>query len=267
MFGPAQVRYSWAMWMPRWFGKSSPEVEAALSRVRIFSALRRRDLRKLASACLLRHYAAGESMIEEGTTGLGLFIITAGRVEVFMAHENGRVPLAVLGEGDVLGEMALLDDRPRSASAAALEATDCLLLSRDRFRTLLRRRPRIAWPIVPSLVGRVRDLQTQLLDRASSRPPSDDSSSPDAEPALAEPEPVPAAPAEAEAVSAGTAGAPAPRPVEAVDGGQPAPDVLRAPYALMMTGAVGFGESLRVFEVFFRTLDETSGLSGGRADG
>ena len=267
MLGPGKVRYAQSMWMPPWFGKSSPEVEAALSRVRIFSTLGRRDLRKLSSACLLRHYDAGEAILEEGTTGLGLFIITAGRVEVFMAHEGGRVPLAVLGEGDVLGEMALLDDRPRSASAVALEATDCLLLSRDRFRTLLKRRPRIAWPIVPSLVGRVRDLQSQLLDRASSRPSSDGGSSPDAEPPAAEPEPVAAAPAEVEPASAGDAGSPAPHLDEAADGGRSEPDVLRAPYALMMTGAVGFGESIRVVEVFFRTLDETSGLSVGRPMG
>ena len=254
--------------MPRWRRRSSPEVEAALSRVRIFSTLRRRDLRKLASACLLRHYGAGEAILEEGTTGLGLFIIATGRVEVFMTHEGGQIPLAVLGEGDVLGEMALLDDRPRSASAVALEATDCLLLSRDHFRTLLKRRPRIAWPIVPSLVGRVRDLQAQLLDRAPPRSASDAGSSLDAAPAAAEPElAVSAALPEADVPGAEGAGAQEPSVAEAANGGRSEPDVLRAPYALMMTGAVGFGESIRVFEVFFRTLDETSGLSGGRPMG
>ncbi len=238
--------------------RSSPEVESALSRVRIFSSLRRPDVRQLASACMMRRYESGQAILEEGSTGLGLFLITAGRVEVFKTLDGRKVPLAVLGEGDVLGEMALLDDQPRSASAAALEDTECLLLSRASFRSLLKRRPRIAWPIVPSLARRIRDLQEQLLDEVLD----------------ARERPLPALPA----VEAETAVVLAPLPPEAEpndhltvaeeaapggpDGSRT--DVLRAPYALTMASAVGFGESVRLFEVFFRSLDEESGLSSGR---
>ncbi len=246
------------MWWPFRRKQAPPEVETALSQVRIFAALERRDLEKLSQACLLRHYGAGESILKEGSTGLGLFLITSGRVEVFKTHEGRTVRLAELAGGDVLGEMALLDDQPRSASAVALVDTECLLLSRDRFRTLLKRRPRIAWPIVPSLAGRVRDLQEQLLaaDNRRSEPAAGAADAADlADAAPASPEP-----------SAGEVGG---EEAAGEDRSEPAsePDLLRTPYALMMTGAVGFGESVRLCEVFFRSLDEESGLADGRPMG
>ena len=225
--------------------------------MRIFSTLRPRDLRKLAAACLLRRYGAGDSILEEGSTGLGMFLITTGRVEVFKTYDGRKIPLAVLSGGDVLGEMALLDDQPRSASARALADTECLLLSRGRFRTLLRRRPRIAWPIVPSLVRRVRDLQEQLLAAANRAAAAADRAR-DADAADGVPEPPPAAPSP-EIVE--------PAAVAAAGDGDSEVDVLRAPYALMMTGAVGFGESARLVEIFFRALDESSGLTDGRPMG
>ena len=161
-----------------WRQAPSPAIEAALTRVRLFAALAPRDLRRLARACTLKDYAPGEEILREGGTGLGLFIITSGRVEVFKTIGERRIQLAVLGHGDVLGEMALLDDQPRSASAMALAATECLLLSRARFRALLKTRPRIAWPIVPALARRVRDLQQRLIE-AQSRDPRADAAAPD----------------------------------------------------------------------------------------
>ncbi len=249
------------MWWPFRRGQASPEVEAALSGVRIFTTLEPRDLEELSRACLLRHYAAGESILSEGSTGLGLFVITSGRVEVFKTHEGRKLRLAVLEGGDVLGEMALLDDQPRSASAAALDDTDCLLLSRDRFRTLLKRRPRIAWPIVPPLVLRIRDLQEQLLAAGGERTGGRQT----AEPASGAPPAGPVSGADApETEDEPSAAHESHESDEAAGEDGSEPDVLRAPYALMMTGAVGFGESIRLLEVFCRSLDEESGLADGR---
>ncbi len=275
------------MWLRR---APSPEVEAALSRVQIFSALRLSDLEKLAAACLLRRYSAGEAMIEEGSTGLGMFLITAGRVEVFKTRDGHKVLLAVLGSGDVLGEMALLDDQPRSASAVAIEHTECLLLSRDRFRTLLKRRPRIAWPIVPSLARRVRDLQEQLLE-AQNRTPAvlprlahaGGTASLVNFPEGTHPTVIKTLPPAPEHLSTSHS-SPGETDDCSADSGcsdddgcsddsgstgdsDSGADVLRAPYALIMTGAVGFGESARLCEVFLRSLDDASGLADGRPMG
>lgn len=244
------------MW---WRPKSDPEVEAALSQVRIFASLPRRDLRRLAARCRLTKYGAGDVILEEHSTGLGLFLVTSGLVEVFKTLDHRKIQLAVLGQGDVLGEMALLDDEPRSASAVALEPTDCLLLSRDGFRTLIRRRPRIAWPIVPALAARIRDLQAQVLAVESRAPGGPEVSN------LEEESPNPPD-IEAEAEESPRAPSPtAPDPAaEAEDNGFET-DPLRAPYAFLMTGTVGFGESLQLFEAFFRSLEEESGLSDGKS--
>ena len=269
------------MW---WRRKVSPEVAVALARVRIFSALPPRDLERLASACVLKNFSAGETILEEGSVGLGMFIITSGEIEVFKTHDGRKIALAVLRDGAVLGEMALLDDQPRSASAAALEDTECLLLTRDRFRTLVKRRPRIAEPIVRPLAGLVRELNEQVIEARSQTAPtlqrldstsSTDLVSLDALPASAE---LTSTEAAESGVSLAEADdqwlvqdlqidGPATPAEGSVDDSDSSPDALRAPYALAMTGAVGFGESVRLCEVFLRSLDEASGLGEGRPIG
>ncbi len=259
------------MW---WRQETSPEVQAALAAVRIFSALPSKDLEKLASGCVPKHFGAGEAILEEGSIGLGMFIVTAGRIEVFKTHGGRKIALAERGGGAVLGEMALLDDQPRSASAVALEDTDCLLLTRDRFRTLVKRRPKIAWQIVMPLARTVRELNEQLLGAGSRRPAPRDT---DDTEAAARKGSADADPAERDSAAMDPVESPpdwpAPDLASAEFTGEgeseftrdgSGTDVLRAPYALAMTGAVGFGESVRVLEVFLRSLDETCGLAGGR---
>ncbi|MEM7587982.1 MAG: cyclic nucleotide-binding domain-containing protein, partial [Acidobacteriota bacterium] len=143
--------------------KPDAEIEAALAKLQIFSSLSSQDLSELAAQCLRKEYAAGVAILEEGSTGLGLFLLTSGRVEVFKQHGDRRLHLAELGRGDILGELALIDQQPRSASAVALEDTECLLLTRDRFRSLAETRPRITWALVPRLAMRNRELQDQLM--------------------------------------------------------------------------------------------------------
>jgi CRP-like cAMP-binding protein len=149
--------------------ESSLDPETILSEVALFSRLDRRDLRKVAQLCVPRSFAAGELIVQEGEMGLGLFLLTAGRVEVFKGDGDEALSLGFLGSGDVLGEMAVLDDRPRSASAVAVEPTDCLLITRDSFSTLVEEEPGIAWWIVPALTERIRKLDQQSLADAERR--------------------------------------------------------------------------------------------------
>jgi CRP/FNR family transcriptional regulator len=132
--------------------------EELLSRAPLFARLERRSLKKLAALCVPREYEADTEIISEGDTGLGLFIITGGRVEVSKGEGEDRVQVAVLERGALLGEMALIDDQPRSASATAVEPTRCLLITRGSFQTLVKKDPEIAWCIVPTLADRVREL-------------------------------------------------------------------------------------------------------------
>jgi len=135
-----------------------------LAKVPIFSALDDRSRRKLAKLCALKTFEAGDVILEEGAIGLSVFIVTSGQAERFKSRDGAKVCLGRVEPGGVLGEVALLDDRPRSTSAAALEPTECLLLTRDSLETLIKKEPRIAWCLVPGLAGRVRDLQGLAME-------------------------------------------------------------------------------------------------------
>jgi CRP-like cAMP-binding protein len=137
--------------------------EEFLSRAPLFARLERRQLHRLAELCVPRTYETGEEIVVEGSTGLGLFVITGGRVEVTRGSGDDKVVFAELGSGDLLGEMSLVDDQPRSATVRTLESTSCLLITRGSFQSLVDREPDIAWCIVPVLAGRLRALQEELI--------------------------------------------------------------------------------------------------------
>jgi CRP-like cAMP-binding protein len=137
--------------------------EEFLSRAPLFARLEGRQLHRLAELCVPRSYDTGEEIVVEGSTGLGLFVITGGRVEVTRGTGDEKVVFAELGSGDLLGEMSLVDDQPRSATVRTLEPTTCLLITRGSFQSLVDREPEIAWCIVPVLAGRLRALQEELI--------------------------------------------------------------------------------------------------------
>src|SRR5690242_8646318 len=97
----------------------------------------------------------GESIFKEGETGTEMFIIESGTVEIVRA-DRGKEPLAVLEAGDFFGEMAVLEDQPRFASAQA--QTECRLLRIDRahFADVLRENVEIAIRIMRKMTARQR---------------------------------------------------------------------------------------------------------------
>ncbi len=139
----------------------------------------------LADLCREREYPKGSVILFEADQGDTLYLVAAGQVKVVLIGEDGReVILSVLGEGTFFGEMALLDDEPRSAHVIAMTDAPVLLLRREDFQaiasagspelaiTLLRelsRRLRRADDKIGSLVlldvnGRVADLLLRLAD-------------------------------------------------------------------------------------------------------
>jgi len=146
-------------------GMTDSDYNAAdfLARAPLFARLERRSLRKLAGLCMPRDFETGAIVISEGDTGLGLFVVVSGRIEVTKGSGEDAVRLAVMEPGDLLGEMALIDDQPRSASAVALEPTRCLLITRNSFQTLTAKDPEIAWCLLPTLAERIRDLQQRMI--------------------------------------------------------------------------------------------------------
>jgi CRP-like cAMP-binding protein len=96
-------------------------------------------------------------ILMQGDPGDALFVIASGQVKVVLIGDDGReVILSVLGSGSFFGEMALLDDDPRSAHVVAMEDATLLQLRRDDFRVRLRSSPDVAIALLRELTRRLR---------------------------------------------------------------------------------------------------------------
>jgi CRP/FNR family cyclic AMP-dependent transcriptional regulator len=114
-------------------------------------------LRHLAAESWPCQFQAGEVIFYQGEPGSTCHIIMQGRVRVFVVGEDGReLAVRILGSGEIVGEMALLEDLPRSASVEALEKTQTLELHRDALLHCLRNSPALALSLLRDLSARLR---------------------------------------------------------------------------------------------------------------
>ena len=119
----------------------------------MFAQVPAEDLAPLASSAEERSYAAGSVLCREGEPGDELFLILGGRVRVV----RGGTTLAELGPGEAVGEMAVLDEGPRSATVEALEETEVLALESEAFYEVLHEQVEIAEGVIRTLVRRLRE--------------------------------------------------------------------------------------------------------------
>jgi CRP-like cAMP-binding protein len=110
-------------------------------------------------------YRAGEVIFAEGDYSTDAYIVKRGRVEVYVTRATDR-PLAVFHDGAVFGELSLLTDQVRTASARALEDTSLIVISQDGFLELWRRDPDVLLPLLRVIFERVRDI-TSLANELS----------------------------------------------------------------------------------------------------
>lgn len=137
----------------------------ALGRCRLFAGLGPEALQAIARTLRVRHFRRGEVLFHEGDPGDALFIVASGAVKVVVPSEEGaEAILATLRRGDFLGELALLDGAPRSASAIALEVTEVLTLPRDQFRALANTEPAIRDALLESMARELRRLTTHVAE-------------------------------------------------------------------------------------------------------
>ncbi len=127
-----------------------------LGSVPLFKGLSQKDLEKILDRTKESFHVAGDVVIDEGKAGIGFHLILEGSASVV---RNGRTA-ARLGPGDFFGEMALVDDGPRSATVLAATDLTTVVLSKWEFRPLLKDHPEMAWSMIEHLVHRVREEQT-----------------------------------------------------------------------------------------------------------
>jgi CRP/FNR family cyclic AMP-dependent transcriptional regulator len=102
-------------------------IEEVLSKVPAFANLAPRELKEVAAIVHKREYRTGEPVFYQGDPGLGMYIVQDGEVSITILGKDGNdSELAVLNDGDFFGELALLDESPRSANAIC--KTDCTLI-------------------------------------------------------------------------------------------------------------------------------------------
>ena len=107
-------------------------------------------------------FQPGQVIFREGDTSQEAFRILRGRVEISILADGKPVILAQLGEGDIFGEMAMVDERPRSASAQALDVTECEVLTPENFNELVLSRPEVLIPYMASFFERLRTANDRL---------------------------------------------------------------------------------------------------------
>lgn len=86
---------------------------------------------------LLKFYPKGTNIVLEGSTSQEVYLIKMGRVEIVKNTKNGKKTLAELGPNEIFGEMALVESRPRSASAIAMLDTECFVINPNIFEQKL----------------------------------------------------------------------------------------------------------------------------------
>jgi signal transduction histidine kinase len=136
-----------------------------LRRVPLFAGLDDEDLVPIAAATTRRRLVTGEILVTQGDAGDALFVVADGELQVFKRSGQADVPIATLGPGEIVGEMAVLEDRPRIASVRAVTPSQVLRIDRDAILEMVRTRPTATLSILRTVMGRLRSTEALLRER------------------------------------------------------------------------------------------------------
>lgn len=138
-----------------------------LKSVPLFSNLSDQELAAVSSISVVRTYPKHSLIINEGDTNDSLFVVLSGKLKVFLSDEEGKeIILDIKGAGDHFGEMALLDEQPRSACLMCLEKSRLMVISADHFKDYLLQNPPAGLMVMGELCQRIRSLNEQVKDLA-----------------------------------------------------------------------------------------------------
>ena len=144
---------------PEW----AERAEQALTQVPLFSGLDAVVCREIVSQGRLQSVARGAVVVTEGDVPTGLYLVLSGRLKVFLNDDEGReVVLAIEESGSAFGEISLLDEEPRSASVAAIEPCELVIIGKEALLDLLQRNPELSLAMIRSLAALVRRLSGNI---------------------------------------------------------------------------------------------------------
>jgi CRP-like cAMP-binding protein len=137
---------------------STGERRRWLGQVPLFHGTSDEVLDRLADVSGEITFDAGQPIVLQGQVGNGLYVVVAGLARVV----KGQQELARVGPGDFFGELAIIDQEPRTASVYAVEPTTCLTLASWDLLAMLERDPRLALNLLRELAGRLRRIEDRL---------------------------------------------------------------------------------------------------------
>ncbi len=157
-----------------WKGSDVTAIDADwLRQIPLFTLLDSRERADLLAHADITEHAAHSVIFSAGEDGGVMYVIERGRIEIYLrdaAHEH--LTVAEMGAGEIFGELSLLDNMPRSASARALEDTTLIAFTREDLLQLVTAHPSAALDMMTMLGQRVRDTSTLAQSRVTARNPN-----------------------------------------------------------------------------------------------
>jgi len=114
------------------------------------------------SGSLGKVYHDGDILVRQGEMGDGMYVIQQGRVQILVEHEGKERPIRQAGEGELIGEMAVFDKQVRSATVRAVGDVRVLTIDKKNFLRRITEEPSLAFHIVQTMSGRVRELTEEV---------------------------------------------------------------------------------------------------------
>jgi uncharacterized membrane protein len=139
-----------------------------LVHIPLFALMDKQELTLLAENLDYKKCIAGQTIFSLGDPGNTMFIVKSGEVEVFLRDEDGeRISLEFVQPGQIFGELSLLDDEPRSASAVAVRNTEMYVVDRYDLQMLVKTHPHAALDMLAILGKRIREANTLVRHRTA----------------------------------------------------------------------------------------------------
>jgi CRP-like cAMP-binding protein len=144
---------------------SLDEKRRILARVPLFARLAEKDVEAIASVSTTRSIKARDELFHKGDEGTQLYVVAQGRLKVVTTSDDGDdLMFCVLDPGEVVGEVGLLADRPRTATVVAMQASDLIVIDRRELGSWLKTRPEVAMELLAVVAERLARVSEFLED-------------------------------------------------------------------------------------------------------
>lgn len=138
---------------------------ALLRRSPLFAELSEEDLDGVTRSAEPVELAAGDVLASQGDAGDALFVIGSGELQIVKRSGTTDVPIAVVGPGEIVGEMSIFEAQPRNASVRAISQARVIRIGRDEILAILRTRPSATLSMLRTMMGRLRETESMLRGR------------------------------------------------------------------------------------------------------